>query len=240
MPCSNRARASRQFSSSALQRQRPPLRNRTRVEEEAAEEEVPRPRMPHPPLPRRTRHLRRTQHRLLTSRHQRPALRPPPMPRPHRMSRRPARRQPRTLHRTLPRRARRPRPRRAQRKRLVLRRSVSRVLPAVQLRPWRATRRRRGPLPRSSRKRAPALPAAVPVRKWPNRVSGKICRGNPLRAAPAQLRRPRALPATPLHNKLPHNKTRLHNKTWRRNSAGFSRTRRRAPLHSKAELHNKA
>ena len=231
MPCSNRARASRQFSSSALQRQRPPLRNRTRAEEE----EAPRPRTPHPPLPRRTRHLlRRIQHRRLTSRRQRPTLRPPPMPRPHRMSRRPARRRPRTLHRTLPRRARRPRPRRAQRKRLVLRRSVSRVLPAVQLRPWRATRRRRGPLPRSSRKRAPALPAAVPVRKWPNRVSGKIWRGNPLQAAPAQQRRPRALPATPLHNKLPHNKT------WRRNSVGFSRTRRRAPLHSKAELHNKA
>ena len=223
MPCSNRARASRQFSSSALQRQRPPLRNRTRAEEEAAEEEVPRPRMPHPPLPRRTRHLRRTQHRLLTSRHQRPA-----------------RRRPRTLHRTLPRRVRRPHPRRAQRKRLVLRRSGSRVLPAAQLRPWRATRRRRGPLPRSSRKRAAARPAAVRVRKWPNRVSGKIWRGNPLQAAPAQQRRPRALPATPLHNKLPHNKTRLHNKTWRRNSAGFSRTRRRAPLHSKAELHNKA
>ena len=230
MPCSNRARASRQFSSSALQRQRPPLRNRTR----AAEEEAPRPRMPHPPLPRRTRHLRRTRHRLLTSRRQRP------MPRPHRMSRRPARRRPRTLHRTLPRRVRRPHPRRAQRKRLVLRLSGSRVLPAAQLRPWRATRRRRGPLPRSSRKRAAARPAAVRVRKWPNRVSGKIWRGNPLQAAPAQQRRPRVLPATPLHNKLPHNKTRLHNKTWRRNSAGFSRTRRRAPLHSKAGLHNKA
>src|SRR5260370_1386612 len=208
VPCSNRARASRQFSASALQWRRPQRRNRIREEEE---EEARRDRTLGPRLqrPRRTRRLHRTPRPLLTW--PPPLIRPlllvpPPRPMPH----------PRRIS---PRRGTPPLPRRARRKRHALHRSASPILPPARLQRWRDTRRRPEPLPRSSRTSPPAM-AALAAPEWRNQTSGKTWRLNPVRAALSQQHRQAG--ATRLRSKL-------HNKTWRRNNMRLSRIRRAAP-----------
>src|SRR5258707_9405043 len=186
VPCSNRARASRQFLSSALQWRRPQRRNRIRAEEEARRDRT---------LGRR---LHRTPRPLLTW--PPPLIRPlllvpPPRPMPH----------PRRIS---PRRGTPPLPRRAWRKRHALHRSASPILPPARLQRWRDTRRRREPLPRSSRKSAPAM-AALAAPEWRNQTSGKTWRRNPVRAALSQQHRKAG--ATRLGSKLP-------NKTWRKST----------------------
>ena len=202
MSCSNGTHASRQFLSFLLRWRQPQPRNRSISKEER------QPRAPPLQLPRLTQRLPLTQrpHRARRPRHTSP-YRVPRRRWPHRELRHTSpHRVPRhtSPHRVT--RLRKPAGR-ARRKLPALRRSGLPVRPAAHPhRPWRGTRRRRGPRRLAlSNSRKPADGAAAVARELHNRASSKIWRSPGPAALPLR-HRPGAAAATPRHNK-----------TWLRN-----------------------
>jgi hypothetical protein len=191
--CCNGTSASQHFLSFLLRLRQPQSRNRRNTREAERRPRAPPLRLTQLPLRRRPR-LTRQRPRL--TRLQRPHL-----TRQRLRLARPLRTSPRhEPRRKLPSRVTRlrKRPRRARlRKRPALRRSSLPVPPAARpLRPWRGTRRRRGPLrlQRSNSRKSPAaMPAAAVERGLPNRLNlarAAIWRGKPRQRALRQRRAP--------------------------------------------------